>query len=106
MVKIEVYVRPSSVLKFHEVMRGAGIKGMTMWETKGTGRDLDEELDQKMFRGMEIKKEFISRVRIETVCDEEAKTKVIHALQELVKSDYEIGKLKVFVSPVLESFSL
>ena len=107
MVKIEVYVRPSSLMEFHKVMTQAGIKGATMWETKGTGRDLSENIETKMFRGSELKAEYISRVRIETVVSDEDKSKIIHALQELIKSTTEdLGKLKIFVTPVLESYSL
>lgn len=107
MVKIEAYVRPSSLIEFHKVLTEAGIKGATMWETKGTGRDLDESLEKKMFRGAELKAEYISRVRIETVVADEDKSKIIHALQDLIKSSSEdLGKLKIFVTPVLESYSL
>ena len=105
MVKIEAYVRPSSAIEFHQAMTEAGVSGVTMWETKGTGRDLDEDLGKKMFRGSEIKSQFISRVRIETIVEDNTKPAVIEALKELAKTK-DLGKLKIFVSPISESFSL
>lgn len=105
MEKIEVYIRPSSIFAFHQVMMDAGVEGVTMWETKGTGRQLDEDLDRKMFRGSELKEEYISRIRIETVVKEDIKQKVIHALQERGKKG-DLGTIKIFVTPVLEFYSL
>ena len=38
MLKIEAYVRPSSLPLFHAAIIEAGAQGITAWQTKGIGR--------------------------------------------------------------------
>lgn len=105
MVRIEVYVRMSNFTFFHRAMVKAGIKGITVWETRGTGRDFDEGKGKKMFRGAEVKTDFISRFRIETIVEDKEKDNVLNAIKKLKESEEDMGKVIVFISPVLETIS-
>jgi nitrogen regulatory protein PII len=102
MLRIEAYIRPSSLPVFHAVLIEAGAKGISVWQTKGIGQQYHEAQKPEVFRGAEVKKSYIDRVRIETVVDDDRKEAVIGALTRVAEGG-DLGTLQLFVTPVLES---
>jgi nitrogen regulatory protein P-II 1 len=105
MLRIEAYVRPSSLPMFHAALIQAGARGITVWQTKGIGQQYHESQTPEIFRGAVVRESYIDRVRIDTVVEDDQKDAVIHALTGAAESK-DLGTLQVFVTPVLESIRI
>ena len=55
MLKIEAYIRPSSLPFFHAALLEAGAKGVTVWQTKGIGQHFHANKKPEMYRGAVVK---------------------------------------------------
>ena len=102
MLRIELYIRPSSFHLFHEALLGAGVKGVSIWQTKGVGHEYHETAQREIYRGAELKESYIDRVRIDTVIEDGQKDSVLKALTTLA-SENDVGTLRIFVTPILEA---
>jgi nitrogen regulatory protein P-II 1 len=102
MLRIEAYIRPSSLPAFHATLVKAGAKGVTVWQTKGLGQQYHEEQSPEIFRGAVVRESYIDRVRIDTVVEDDQKEAVLGALTRAAEGK-DLGTLQVFVTPVLES---
>ena len=102
MLRIEAYIRPSSLPAFHSVLIEAGAKGITVWQTKGIGHQYHEAKKPEIFRGAVVRENYIDRVRIDTVVEDGQRDAVVGALTRAAEVN-ELGTLQVFVTPVLES---
>ena len=102
MLRIEAYVRPSSLPMFHAALIQAGARGITVWQTKGIGQQYHEAQTPEIFRGAVVRESYIDRIRIDTVVEDDQKDAVIAALTEAAENK-DLGTLQVFVTPVLES---
>lgn len=102
MLKIEAYIRPSSLPDFHKALTEAGVKGVTVWETRGVGHEYNETAKREVFRGAELKRHFIKRVHLETVIEDSEKDNVIKAFSDVAESG-DLGTVKIFVTPILEA---
>jgi nitrogen regulatory protein P-II 1 len=105
MLRIEAYVRPSSLPVFHAALVAAGAGGITVWQTKGIGLEYRESAERRVFRGAEIRDQYIDRVRIDTVVEDQSKDAVIGALRT-VANEGDRGTVKIFVTPVLEAIRI
>ena len=102
MLKIEAYIRPSSLPDFHRALTQAGVKGVTVWETRGVGHEDHEKAKREVFRGAEVKRHYIRRLHLETIVEDCEKDTVIKALSDVAESD-DLGTVKIFVTPILEA---
>ena len=102
MLKIEAYIRPSSLPAFHRALVNVGVKGISVWQTKGIGKQYHESVKREVFRGAEIKDIYIDRVRLEAVIEDSEKDEVVEALKSCASGN-DLGTLRVFVTPVLEA---
>ena len=103
MLRIEAYVRPSSLPMFHAALIQAGARGITVWQTKGIGRQYHEKQKPEIFRGAEIRESYIDRVRLDIIVEDAEKDTLIAALTKTAQGSKDVGTLQVFVTPVLES---
>jgi nitrogen regulatory protein P-II 1 len=102
MLKIEAYIRPSSLRLFHGALVAAGAKGITVWQTKGIGKQYHETDTPEIYRGAEVKEAYIDRVRIDVVIEDDQKDALIAAFEE-ASDDKKSGTVQLFITPVLES---
>jgi len=102
MLKVEAYIRPSSLPAFHAALIRSGVQGITVWQTKGIGKQYHEARQPKMYRGAVVRESYIDRVRIDTIIEDEQKDVVVAALTGAAESG-ERGTLQVFLTPVLEA---
>ena len=102
MLRIEAYIRPSSLPVFHAALVAAGAGGITVWQTKGIGLEYREAVERKVFRGAEVRDHYIDRIRIDTVVEDSSKDAVVGALESAAGSG-DLGTVKIFVTPVLEA---
>lgn len=96
MKKIEAIIKPFKLDDLKEAMTAIGVKGMTVSEVKGFGR---QKGHTEIYRGAEYQVDFIPKVKVEIVVDAELVDKVVKAIVDSVKTG-KIGDGKIFVLPV------
>jgi len=96
MKKVEAIIRPFKLEDVKLALVNAGIVGMTVSEVRGFGRQKGQV---ERYRGSEFTVEFLQKLKVEVVIDDERVEAVINAIAEAAKTG-EIGDGKIFVSPV------
>jgi len=96
MKKIEAIIRPFKLEDVKVALVNAGIVGMTVSEVRGFGRQKGQV---ERYRGSEFTVEFLQKLKVEIVVDNEKVESVITAVAEAAKTG-EIGDGKIFVSPI------
>jgi nitrogen regulatory protein P-II 1 len=98
MKKIEVIIKPFKLDDVKEALNEIGIKGMTISEVKGYGR---QKGHKEVYRGAEYVVDFIPKVKLEIIVDA---AQVNHVVAKIKESAYtgKIGDGKIFVLPVEE----
>ena len=96
MKKIEAIIRPFKLEDVKVALVNAGIIGMTVSEVRGFGRQKGQV---ERYRGSEFTVEFLQKLKVEVVVDDEKVDSVIHAIAEAAKTG-EIGDGKIFISQV------
>ena len=96
MKKIEAIIRPFKLEDVKVALVNAGIIGMTVSEVRGFGRQKGQV---ERYRGSEFTVEFLQKLKVEVVVDNDKVDSVINAIAEAAKTG-EIGDGKIFISPV------
>ncbi len=96
MKKLEVITRPFKIDEIKEALTTLGVKGMTLTEVKGFGR---QHGHKEVYRGAEYQVDFLSKVKIEIVVDDDLVEKVIEAVVSAARTG-KVGDGKIFVYPV------
>lgn len=96
MKKLEIITRPFKIDEIKEALTRLGIKGMTLTEVKGFGR---QHGHKEVYRGAEYQVDFLSKVKMEVVLDDEMVEKAVQAVIEAARTG-RIGDGKIFVYPV------
>ncbi len=99
MKKIEAVIRPHKLDDVREVLSEIGIRGMTILEVKGFGR---QKGHTETYRGSEYAIDFIPKIKIELVVKDEQAQKVIDLILQHAKTG-QVGDGKIFILPVEES---
>ena len=96
MKRIDAIIRPARLQAVRDALEELGYGGITVCEVKGHGkqRGLTEQ-----WRGREYRVEYLSKVWILIVVNDDALQKVIDAIVETAATG-EIGDGKIFVSDV------
>ena len=101
MVKIEAVIKPHKLDAVKEALVKAGVSGMTVSEVRGFGKQKGHE----EFGGDSFTIEFLPKLKLEIVCPDADKSKVIEALSRAAKTG-KIGDGKVFVMPVTDALRI
>lgn len=98
MKKVEAIIRPQRLPFVREALEELGYGGITVSEVKGHGnqRGITEQ-----WRGRQYKVEYLSKVWVLIVVDDENLEKVIDTICDSARTG-EIGDGKIFVSEVLD----
>ncbi len=96
MKKIEAIIKPFKLDEVKEALMEAGIKGLTISEVKGFGR---QKGHTELYRGAEYVVDFLPKVKIEIVVNDEEVSKVVDVIQSAAKTG-RIGDGKIFVMPL------
>lgn len=96
MKKIEAIVKPFKLEEVKDALSGAGISGMTVTEVKGFGR---QKGHTEIYRGSEYTTDFLPKLKIEVVVEDEAAEGAVEAIIRAAKTG-KIGDGKVFVWPI------
>lgn len=96
MKKIEVIIKPFKLDEVKEALTGLGVKGMTVTEVKGFGR---QKGHTELYRGAEYVVDFLPKIKIEIIVADSDVPKILEVVQKAAKTG-TIGDGKIFVLPV------
>ncbi len=98
MKKIEAIIKPFKLDEVKEALHEVGIKGITVTEAKGFGR---QKGHTELYRGAEYVVDFLPKVKVEVVMDDSQVERSIEAIVQAARTG-RIGDGKIFVSDVEE----
>ena len=96
MKKIEAIIRPFKLEDVKIALVNSGIVGMTVSEVRGFGRQKGQV---ERYRGSEFTVEFLQKLKLDIVVDDEKVDTVVTAIQDAARTG-EIGDGKIFVSNI------
>jgi nitrogen regulatory protein P-II 1 len=98
MKKIEAIIKPFKLEEVKDALSKIGIKGMTVTEVKGFGR---QKGHTEVYRSAEYKIDFLAKVKIELITTDDMVLQVIETIERAAKTG-KIGDGKIFISPIEE----
>ncbi len=98
MKKIEAVIKPFKLDDVKDGLSGLGVKGLTVSEVKGFGRQRGH---REIYRGAEYQVDFVSKIKIEVVVSSEVVREAVEVLKEKAWTG-QIGDGKIFIFPVEE----
>jgi len=93
---VTALVKPFKLDEVKEALTTLGLPGITITEVKGFGRQRGHT---EVYRGAEYTVEFVPKVRIEVLADDDDARRVADVIVEAARTG-QIGDGKVWVSPV------
>jgi len=96
MKKIEAIIRPFKLDEVKEALIEEGIRGMTISEVRGYGR---QKGHKEVYRGSEYQIDFVPKIKIEIVVVDEMAEKVIDVILNIAKTG-QVGDGKIFISDI------
>ena len=102
MKKIEAIIKPFKLDEVKEALQDFGVQGLSVIEVKGFGR---QKGHTELYRGAEYVVDFLPKVKIEVVLDDDQVDGAIEAIVDTAKTD-KIGDGKIFVSPVEQAIRI
>ena len=99
MKKIEAIIRPHLLESVKDALQALGVQGMTISEVKGFGR---QKGHTEVYRGSEYKVEFVPKLKLEVVLDDEVVEQAVEAVIKTARTG-KFGDGKIFVFPVDEA---
>jgi nitrogen regulatory protein P-II 1 len=94
--KIEAIIKPFKLDEVKEALNDLGIKGLTVTEAKGFGR---QKGHTELYRGAEYVVDFLPKVKIEVVLEDAMVDRAVESIMQAAKTG-RIGDGKIFISTV------
>lgn len=98
MKKVEIITRTFKLDDIKAALADIGVKGMTVSEVKGFGRQGGHK---EVYRGAEYQVDFVVKVKIEVVVEDARVADVIAAASKAARTG-QVGDGKIFVTAVEE----
>ena len=96
MKKIEAIIRPFKLDDVREALSEIGVRGMTLTEVKGYGR---QKGHTELYRGSEYKIDFLPKIKIEIIAADSMVENIVTTIVKAARTG-QVGDGKIFVSPV------
>jgi nitrogen regulatory protein P-II 1 len=96
MKKIEAIIRPFKLDDVREALSKIGVRGMTLTEVKGYGR---QKGHTELYRGSEYKIDFLPKIKIEIVAADSMVENIVSTIVKAARTG-QVGDGKIFVSHV------
>ena len=96
MKKIEAIIRPFKLDDVREALSEMGVKGMTLTEVKGYGR---QKGHTELYRGSEYKIDFLPKIKIEIIANDSLVERIVSTVIKAAKTG-QVGDGKIFIYPV------
>ena len=102
MKKIEAIIKPFKLEEVKNALADIGIQGLTVYEAKGFGR---QKGHTELYRGAEYVVDFLPKVKIEIVIDDELLEEALTCIENSAKTG-RIGDGKIFVTNIEQSIRI
>ena len=102
MKKIEAVIKPFKLEEVKEALDGVGVRGITVSEVKGFGR---QKGHTELYRGAEYVVDFLPKIKIELVLPDNMVEKAVDAIVTAAKTG-RIGDGKIFILPMDEAIRI
>ena len=102
MKKIETVIKPFKLDEVKEALHDVGVKGLTVIEAKGFGR---QKGHTELYRGAEYVVDFLPKVKIEVVVEDDMLERAVEAILQAAHTG-RIGDGKIFVSTIEEAIRI
>jgi len=96
--KIEAIIKPFKLEEVKDALNSIGIKGMTVAEVKGYGR---QKGHKEIYRGAEYLVDFVPKVKLEIIVEQDLVEQVVEKIIASARTG-KIGDGKIFILPVEE----
>lgn len=93
MKKIEAIIRPFKLEDVKEALIEEGIRGLTISEVRGYGR---QKGHTETYRGSEYRIEFVPKIKIELIVEDNKVEKIVDAILKTAKTG-QVGDGKIFI---------
>ena len=98
MKKVEAVIKPFKLDDVKEKLAELGIKGMTVTEVRGFGR---QKGHTEIYRGAEYVVDFLPKIKVEVAVSDNQVAEVVDAIRKAAHTG-KIGDGKIFVLPIEE----
>lgn len=98
MKKIEAIIRPFKLDEVKEALIEEGLKGLTISEVRGYGR---QKGHTETYRGAEYQIEFVPKLKIEIIVEDSKLDKAVEAILRSARTG-QVGDGKIFISDIQE----
>lgn len=98
MKKIEAILRPHRLEEVKEALVESGIKGMTILEVRGIGRQKGQT---EIYRGSEYQIDFVPKIMLQIILPDDKLEKAVSTILSHAKTG-QVGDGKIFVSTIDE----
>jgi nitrogen regulatory protein P-II 1 len=102
MKKIEAFIKPFKLDDVKSALMEIGIKGLTVSEVKGFGR---QKGHTELYRGSEYRVDFLPKSKLEIVVTDEEVDRVVETIVKVAKTG-SIGDGKIFILPVEDAIRI
>jgi nitrogen regulatory protein P-II 1 len=102
MKKIKAIIKPFKLEEVKKALNEIGVNGMTVCDVKGFGRQRGHK---EIFRGAEYQVDFVPKIQIDVVVDDDLSVKVIDIIKDKAKTG-KIGDGKIFISSLEEAIRI
>jgi nitrogen regulatory protein P-II 1 len=99
MKKVEAIIKPFKLDEVKEALHEVGIRGITVTEAKGFGR---QKGHTELYRGAEYVVDFLPKVKLEIVMEDNLVERAVEAIQQAAHTG-RIGDGKIFVTSIDEA---
>lgn len=102
MKKIEAIIKPFRLEEVKAALNSLNVTGMTITEVKGFGRQRGHK---EVYRGTEYEVDFIPKVKIDLVVDDDLADGVVKTIVETAKTN-KVGDGKIFILPIEDAIRI
>ena len=102
MKKIDAIIKPFKLDDVKDALHDAGVSGLTVSEVKGFGR---QKGHTELYRGAEYVVDFIPKVKIEVVVEDDQAERVVEAIEAAARTG-RIGDGKIFVMAIEQAIRI
>ena len=102
MKMITAIIKPFKLDDVREALSEIGVQGITVTEVKGFGR---QKGHTELYRGAEYVVDFLPKVKIEVVLDDDMVERAVEAIQQAAQTG-RIGDGKIFISPIEDAIRI
>lgn len=91
---ISAVIKPFKLDEVRDALSGIGIRGMTVTEVKGFGR---QKGHTELYRGAEYTVDFLPKIKLEIAVEDSMSDRVIETIRDAAQTN-KIGDGKIFVT--------